>query len=65
MGDVPPQPLNPTSSPFNLTDVDRHVLSQTDDEFVYHDWADLKSIIGPSPPRSHFPLKENQGIPRR
>ncbi|EEH11606.1 conserved hypothetical protein [Histoplasma capsulatum G186AR] len=45
MGDVPPQPLNPTSSPFNLTDVDRHVLSQTDDEFVYHDWADLKSII--------------------
>ncbi|EDN07333.1 GIG1(induced by GlcNAc in Ca), DUF3605 superfamily domain-containing protein [Histoplasma capsulatum] len=45
MGDIPPQSLNPTSAPFNLTDVDRNVLSQTDDEFVYHDWADLKSII--------------------
>ncbi|PGH29838.1 hypothetical protein GX50_07417 [[Emmonsia] crescens] len=45
MGELPPQSVNPTPAPFNLTDVDRYVLSQTDDEFVYHDWADLKSII--------------------
>ncbi|KAK2752092.1 hypothetical protein FQN55_007980 [Onygenales sp. PD_40] len=44
MGDPPP-PLDPATTPFNLTDVDRQVLSQTDDEFVYHDWADLKQII--------------------
>ncbi|KAL4939633.1 hypothetical protein BDV06DRAFT_198522 [Aspergillus oleicola] len=30
---------------FNLTDVDRAVLAQTDDEFIYHDWEDLKDII--------------------
>ncbi|OAX79347.1 hypothetical protein ACJ72_06334 [Emergomyces africanus] len=45
MGEPPPQSVDPTPTPFNLTDVDRQVLSQTDDEFVYHDWADLKSII--------------------
>lgn len=32
--------------PFNLTEVDRQVLSQTDEEFVYHDWENLKDIIG-------------------
>ncbi|KKA22662.1 hypothetical protein T310_3281 [Rasamsonia emersonii CBS 393.64] len=31
--------------PFNLTEVDRQVLSQTDEEFVYHDWENLKDII--------------------
>ncbi|KAF9884883.1 hypothetical protein FE257_000950 [Aspergillus nanangensis] len=30
---------------FNLTEIDRQVLAQTDEEFVYHDWEDLKSII--------------------
>ncbi|KNG91721.1 hypothetical protein ANOM_000233 [Aspergillus nomiae NRRL 13137] len=30
---------------FNLTDVDRQVLAQTDEEFVLHDWEDLKAII--------------------
>ncbi|RDW76769.1 GIG1 family protein [Aspergillus mulundensis] len=30
---------------FNLTDVDRAVLAQTDEEFKYHDWADLKDVI--------------------
>lgn len=30
---------------FNLTETDRQVLAQTDEEFVYHDWDDLKSII--------------------
>ncbi|PGH04337.1 hypothetical protein AJ79_07117 [Helicocarpus griseus UAMH5409] len=43
MGD--PQPLDSTSLPFNLTEIDRQVLSQTDEEFVYHDWADLKDIV--------------------
>lgn len=32
-------------APFNLTEVDRQVLSQTDDEFVPHDWENLKDII--------------------
>ncbi|KAE8153772.1 hypothetical protein BDV25DRAFT_148778 [Aspergillus avenaceus] len=30
---------------FNLTETDRWVLSQTDEEFILHDWEDLKSII--------------------
>ncbi|KAL4803438.1 hypothetical protein BDV18DRAFT_163000 [Aspergillus unguis] len=30
---------------FNLTDVDRQVLAQTDEEFHYHDWAELQDII--------------------
>ncbi|PYH95276.1 hypothetical protein BO71DRAFT_398189 [Aspergillus ellipticus CBS 707.79] len=30
---------------FNLTEVDRQVLAQTDEEFILHDWDDLKSII--------------------
>lgn len=32
--------------PFNLTDLDRETLGQTDEEFIPHDWEDLKSIIG-------------------
>ncbi|TGO07413.1 hypothetical protein BTUL_0279g00090 [Botrytis tulipae] len=32
-------------SPFPLTDTDRWVLSQTDDEFHLHDWDELKEII--------------------
>ncbi|KAL4785417.1 hypothetical protein BJX76DRAFT_182110 [Aspergillus varians] len=30
---------------FHLTDVDRQVLAQTDEEFHYHDWKDLQDII--------------------
>ncbi|KAL4861523.1 hypothetical protein BDV12DRAFT_64704 [Aspergillus spectabilis] len=30
---------------FNLTEVDRQVLAQTDEEFIYHDWKDLQDII--------------------
>ncbi|KAL4878039.1 hypothetical protein BJY04DRAFT_196937 [Aspergillus karnatakaensis] len=30
---------------FNLTEVDRQVLAQTDEEFIYHDWKDLQEII--------------------
>lgn len=32
--------------PIPLTDVDRWVLSQTDEEFHYHDWDELRRIIG-------------------
>jgi hypothetical protein len=31
---------------FNLTDTDREVLAMTDDQFVPHDWDNLKDIIG-------------------
>ena len=37
---------NPEPPPFDLTDVDRDVLSQTDEEFALHDWDNLKDIIG-------------------
>ncbi|KAL4920087.1 hypothetical protein BDW62DRAFT_177599 [Aspergillus aurantiobrunneus] len=30
---------------FHLTDVDRQVLAQTDEEFIYHDWKDLQEIV--------------------
>jgi hypothetical protein len=33
-------------SPFPLTDTDKWVLSQTDEEFHLHDWDELKEIIG-------------------
>jgi hypothetical protein len=33
-------------APFPLTDVDKWVLSQTDEEYQYHTWDDLKQIIG-------------------
>lgn len=32
-------------APFPLTDTDRWVLSQTDEEFHLHDWDELKGII--------------------
>lgn len=34
------------NSPFPLTDLDRRVLSQTDEEYVKHGWQDLKRVIG-------------------
>jgi hypothetical protein len=41
---------------FNLTDVDRAVLAQTDEEFTYHGWEELKDIIGIYlPPLPPFP----------
>ncbi|KAL2863417.1 GIG1 family protein [Aspergillus lucknowensis] len=30
---------------FYLTETDRQVLAQTDEEFIYHDWKDLQDII--------------------
>lgn len=32
--------------PFPLTEVDKWVLSQTDDEFHLHDWEELRGILG-------------------
>jgi hypothetical protein len=36
----------PEAAPFPLTDVDKWVLSQTDDEYKWHTWEDLGKIIG-------------------
>ena len=33
-------------APFPLTDTDKWVLSQTDEEFQLHNWDELKEIIG-------------------
>jgi hypothetical protein len=41
MGNVPPE-----EAPFPLTDVDKWVLSLTDEEFHYHDWEEMRKIIG-------------------
>jgi hypothetical protein len=41
-------PEIPTFPAFNLTDLDRKLLAMTDEEFVHHDWEELKSIIGES-----------------
>ncbi|EKD21305.1 hypothetical protein MBM_00418 [Drepanopeziza brunnea f. sp. 'multigermtubi' MB_m1] len=32
-------------APFPLTDIDRWVLAQTDEEFHLHDWEELKGIV--------------------
>ena len=40
-------PIMPEEPPaFNLTDLDRQLLTQTDEEYIPHDWEDLKAIIG-------------------
>jgi hypothetical protein len=36
----------PQSTPFNLTALDRQLLAMTDEEFVAHDWDELRDIIG-------------------
>ncbi|KAK3368211.1 hypothetical protein B0H63DRAFT_528586 [Podospora didyma] len=36
---------SPEETPFPLTDVDKWVLSQTDEEYSYHTWDDLRIII--------------------
>lgn len=33
-------------APFPLTEVDKWVLSQTDEEFKYHNWDELREILG-------------------
>ncbi|KAI0128406.1 hypothetical protein BJ170DRAFT_594258 [Xylariales sp. AK1849] len=37
---------NPAEAPFPLTEVDKWILSLTDEEFHYHDWEDMCKIIG-------------------
>lgn len=43
---------NDQSAPFHLTDVDRAILAQSDDEFVPHSWEELKEIVGMHAPPS-------------
>ncbi|KAK0386279.1 hypothetical protein NLU13_6116 [Sarocladium strictum] len=46
MGDqAAPSTVHANDSPFPLTDVDRWVLSQTDEEFKRHSWDELREII--------------------
>ncbi|KAK1238646.1 hypothetical protein MKX07_004222 [Trichoderma sp. CBMAI-0711] len=45
MGDQRSLPQAVEDAPFPLTEVDKWVLSQTDEEFKMHDWEDLKHII--------------------
>lgn len=37
---------NPTDAPFPLTETDRWILSLTDEQYEYHDWEDMRKIIG-------------------
>ncbi|GAD96182.1 hypothetical protein NFIA_089260 [Paecilomyces variotii No. 5] len=41
MGSITPN----APAPFNLTSVDRQILSMTDEEYVPHDWENLKELI--------------------
>jgi hypothetical protein len=43
-------PTHEVEYPFPLTDLDRHILSLTDEEYIYHDWEDLKNLISRPPP---------------
>ena len=36
----------PEPTPFRLTALDRQLLAMTDEEFVAHDWDNLRDIIG-------------------
>ena len=36
----------PVDHPFHLTDLDREILAQTDEEYQYHDWKELKELLG-------------------
>ncbi|KAI0382898.1 hypothetical protein F5Y04DRAFT_251324 [Hypomontagnella monticulosa] len=44
MSDVPIK-ATPEDAPFPLTEVDKWILSLTDEEYTYHDWEDVKKII--------------------
>jgi hypothetical protein len=45
MGEISKHDNHVGDAPFPLTDVDRWVLSQTDEEFHLHDWDELREII--------------------
>jgi len=47
-------PADLEDSPFPLTDTDRWVLSQKDEDFHLHDWDELRKIIGKNHPISCF-----------
>jgi hypothetical protein len=51
-------------APFNLSELDRQILAQTDEEFEYHDWDNLKDIIGNMPqfPSSAIPKHQKVEI---
>lgn len=40
----------PEATPFQLTELDRQLLAMKDEEFVAHDWDNLREIIGESSP---------------
>ncbi|KAI1661792.1 hypothetical protein F4813DRAFT_173144 [Daldinia decipiens] len=40
-----PIKVDPEDAPFPLTDVDKWILSLTDEEYQYHGWEDVKKII--------------------
>lgn len=41
--------FNPKALPYVLTDIDRAVLAQTDEDFHSQTWKDLKQIICTGP----------------
>jgi hypothetical protein len=45
-------------APFPLTEVDKWVLSQTDDEFTYHTWDELRNLLRTV---DHFRYLSNAG----
>ena len=46
MGENVIESAAPEETPFHLTDVDKWVLSQTDETFKCHDWEELREILG-------------------
>ena len=46
VSDAPFLPEEMESASWNLTDVDRMLLKQTDEEYEPHDWEELKVIEG-------------------
>ena len=47
-GDVPFKDGDAELANWNLTEVDRMLLKQTDEEYIPHDWEELKWIVGTS-----------------
>jgi hypothetical protein len=57
---------NSEDAPFPLSEADKWVLSQTDEEYKYHDWEDLRQIVGKLPAHAfnylYGQVKENSGV---
>jgi hypothetical protein len=43
-----PQEIDESEFPFPLTELDRVILRQTDDEYQRHSWENLLELIGTS-----------------